>query len=306
MRKYERIVQLMDWTRLKKPLSYMAVLLGGYILALILAGFLAPPVYEALAPKIGHSFDKYVDRLRWVGVLMLLPLWWNLCGAHSFRELGWKRRLDGFGLFLLGMVSVFALALTATVIFGEGLGAGEISMVPTRWNAFVLFAKGLAVAFGVSLLEELFFRGILQKIWIKGLGVRLGIWVGAFCFAWLHGRPDVTWFNSHFGFLDSFWLAGNYLWAFPANITIVELINLTLLGGVLGLLYDKSRSLWPSIGFHTGVVAMMFWMPSLAAWLGISMPGDPLIELPVTTVLLGLWAAAVWLWPNQEDESASV
>lgn len=291
----------------KKAVAYLAILLGGYAFVLALAGFLAPCVYEALSPKIGHGFDKYVDRLRWLGVLALLPMWWTACGAKSFRELGWGLKGLSVSVLFLAGLSVFAVGLTSAIFLdGNFLAVAGSSDAGINFLSLALMVgKGLLLAFGVSLLEEIFFRGILQRIWIKGLGVGLGIWVGAFFFAWLHGRPEMNWVSAHWGFVDGFTLAGDYLFTFPSGLTVVSLINLTLLGGVLGLMYFKSRSLWVPIGFHAGTVAMLSWMGPLTSWMGVSLPKDPLIELPVTTIFLGLWAAVAWLWPNPEDETAA-
>ena len=110
----------------------------------------------------------------------------------------------------------------------------------------------------------------------------------------------------HLGYADGLSLAWNYIGTFPSNLTVVELLNLTLLGGVLGLMYYKTRSLWFPIGFHAGLVCMVIWLPAIAQSVGLTLPSEPLIELPIATVLLGLWAGAAWLWPTRSDASAVV
>jgi hypothetical protein len=158
-------------------------------------------------------------------------------------------------------------------------------------NVLALVAKGLGVAFGVALLEEMIFRGVLQRIWIKGFGITLGIWMGAFAFAWLHGRPELTMVTPHLGFADGLSLAWNYIGAFPSNLTVVELINLTLFGGVLGLMYYQTRSLWcrwfpRGIGLHGDLG------PAIAQSVGLTLPSEPLIELPIARASGPLGGAA--------------
>lgn len=289
----------------REVLLTLGVLLGGYVFILLVAGLLSPLVYWVLSPYIPSGFERYVDRLRWVGVLCLLPVWWKIAKGRVEKLISWEVPSGSWFLFVFGALSVLATALAASILGGYGFIRGEQTSVTYAipLSGLVAMIKFLVAAFVVSILEEFVFRGIVQRIWIRGFGQVLGVWVGAFFFAWLHGRPAMDWVSPHLGLGDGLGLAWAYLSALPANITPVELINLTMLGGLLGTLYIRTQSIWPPIFLHAGIVAMMGWLPGLAGWLGVHMPVEQLVELPAATVMLALWAVAVSFWVSPQDDA---
>lgn len=84
----------------------------------------------------------------------------------------------------------------------------------------------LSVLILAPLIEEFLFRGILQNHLKKRLGAKSAILLSAFFFALFH-----------------FSLSQNL-----SNITLI--LSLFVLGGYLGFLYERQKSLWAPIGLH--------------------------------------------------------
>lgn len=126
-----------------------------------------------------------------------------------------------------------------------------------------LFLNLLFIAAFAGVGEELFFRGVLQRLFIKLFkNVWLGIIVTAIIFSAIHFQ--------FYGFIPRF-----------------------ILGILLGLIYWYSGSLWPAIIAHfmyDGFAVVMIWFnPSLADKESVSVsPGNP-----VMTAILAILSAAV-------------
>jgi len=84
----------------------------------------------------------------------------------------------------------------------------------------------LSVLVLAPLIEEFLFRGILQTYFKKRLGIYASILLSALCFSLFHFSP-----NQGLG-----------------NVSLV--LSLFILGGFLGFLYERQRSLWACIGLH--------------------------------------------------------
>jgi hypothetical protein len=97
----------------------------------------------------------------------------------------------------------------------------------------------------------------------------------------------------------SFSLALKYISAWPANFPPLMFVNLTLLGGALGILYARGKSLWLPICLHAGIVAAAVPVVSILAPLGISHVA--LIASPQTTAVVGMWIIVVLLWRSPQN-----
>jgi len=84
----------------------------------------------------------------------------------------------------------------------------------------------LSVLVLAPLMEELLFRGLLQTYCKKRLGAKPAILISSLCFALFH-------FSSSQGL---------------GNISLI--LSLFILGGFLGLIYERQGSLWASVGLH--------------------------------------------------------
>jgi uncharacterized protein len=136
--------------------------------------------------------------------------------AQTFGLRSFKR--SAFGWLAIAFLAYYALAILYAVIFNppqeelpKELGAEE--------------GIGLAIATGVLLIvvapiaEEFFFRGFLYQAFRNSFGV----WPGAILSGLVFGVI-------HFEFF--------------------KLVQLAILGVVLALLFEKTRSLWPPIMLH--------------------------------------------------------
>ncbi len=109
-----------------------------------------------------------------------------------------------------------------------------ITEVYTRGNTIgVLLLNLFVIAFMAALSEELFFRGILQKVLIECTHSKhIAIWIGAILFSAFHLQ--------FYGFLPR-----------------------VLMGAFLGYLFLWSGSLWPSIFAHfvnNGMTVFLIWL----------------------------------------------
>jgi membrane protease YdiL (CAAX protease family) len=117
-------------------------------------------------------------------------------GTGSLADLGLRRPdredirvglLSGFGLragaIAVGIiiVTLFRDSIGRDTSFARGLHIGG-------WTAVVLVA---IAAVGAPFFEELFFRGLLQAVFTRRLGVRLAIGAQAGCFALVHLWPTM-------------------------------------------------------------------------------------------------------------------
>lgn len=104
-------------------------------------------------------------------------------------------------------------------------GSIQLSWRPMNWQPalWTLLTAGLGWL-GVAIWEELYFRGYVLQTLIAGIGVYLGVTIVTIFFGLVH--------------------VATY------GLTPLVLVDVTLFGFILALLYLRTRSLWPSIGLH--------------------------------------------------------
>jgi uncharacterized protein len=234
------------------------VFLGGaliapwvYALVQSASGFL--PGLQGLAAK---PFPRYVSRS--FLILGLAGLWPFLRAANlnSARAVGLGRRPDWFSQ--IGWGFLFGLISLACVVF-VALASGACEPDHEHSPAAVLIhsLKAASTAIVVAPLEELFFRGALFGALRRTFHWTLALVVSSAVYALLHflerAEPvgPVGWgsgFAVLFGMLAGF---GDVQKLIPG------FLNLTLVGIILGLAYQRSGSLHLSIGLHAGWI---FWL----------------------------------------------
>ncbi len=117
--------------------------------------------------------------------------------------------------------------------------AGEMTVVFTRGTSIgSLFLNLFVVAFLAAFSEELFFRGLLQKIALQCFkNKHVAVWFGAIIFSAFHMQ--------FYGFLPRM-----------------------LMGAYLGYLFVWSGSLWPGIVAHflnNGIIVFLTWLSNRGA-----------------------------------------
>lgn len=261
-----------------------------YAVILGLAAWATPWVAVALHhnwPNITEA--RIFDRLRMAGLLLALPILWRWAGLRSWGQLGWGKWHTGGLLMLAGAASVCVLGFVEI--------AGKYT-IPT-FSAAELWGwvlKGLGMGIGVALLEEIIFRGIFQRIWVKGAGKWTGVVAASLLFAWLHGRPEGT---NH-----SWELALKYASTWPANLPLMTFVNLALLGGVTGVLYERSKTLWWPIGLHAGVVAAVIPASEILRRADPALGKGAIMTSAATCLVLVMWLLAVALWDRKARRAA--
>jgi uncharacterized protein len=234
-----------------------------YLIVVFVGGaLLAPWLYwlvQTVAPdsQLAHNpFHRFVNRsLLALALIGIWPLLHSL-GATSLRDVGLVNPAKQWKLFLAGFAVGFGSLACAAVII---LAAHERQFNSTL--TFGQLASGVAgaigTAFGVAIVEEILFRGAI----FGGLR-RFWDWRGALIFS------SMVYAIVHF--LQKADLPGPIVWSSGLQLlpqmlrgfadwdaVVPAFFNLTLVGILLGLAYQRTGNLYCSIGMHAGWI---FWL----------------------------------------------
>jgi hypothetical protein len=260
-----------------RPLRVLIV----YVLFVFIGGALLAPVLWHVAqfgshlwPKLAAApFHRFMDRS--FLILALVGLWPLLegLGATSFTEVGLNSGKGSprhlLGGFTVGFGSLAVLALIAIIGGGRALGHDI-----TAHKIFTTILSGLATAIVVATLEEILFRGGIFGGLRRILDWKFALFLSSAIYALVH-------------FLQPADLAGPVHWNsglillpivlhgfVDLRLLLPGFLNLTLVGILLGLAYQRTNALYFSIGMHAGWI---FWLktygtftqmlPSTALWL---------------------------------------
>jgi len=188
-------------------------------------------------------------------VIMGIPALWFVLrvsrGEAGFRRSGLlprrpMRDLRWAGIALLGVVPV--VMATTLIVTGISLLAGQstpmighqmLEQMRSQESVLPLVMLLVSAVVVAPLLEELVFRGLLQTALLNTLGPQrrwLILLLASILFASTH--------------------LGAAIWQSLAALTVLSM--------VLGFLYERTGSLWPSILVHAGFNA---WNVALVLWL---------------------------------------
>jgi membrane protease YdiL (CAAX protease family) len=217
------------------------------ILIVVFAG--AAAMLELAFETGGGSLSIY--RQRGAGLVILYLLGLLLLGVFvsmaapigfgSYAKLYWANKRTA----AIGFLAVFLMASTALLVFYAVLASvGQLSWSAEAWQRVAprlptLLAVGLLSAWLVAISEEIVFRGVLLSYlrWNGSSAVTIAaITVSALLFAIAHNIRDPL------------------AWLTPSEIPLF--IGLVLLAVLLGVTYVVTRSLWCSIGLHSGLLAI--------------------------------------------------
>jgi uncharacterized protein len=295
-----------------RPLRSLVI----FVLVVFLGGaLLAPWLYwlvQALAPHselAGKPFHRYLNRsLIGFALLGMWPLLRNL-GATSWREVGlikpsgqWHRFGAGFTLGFGSLASLAIITLMAhNRKVNDTLGALDIVV-----NLLGAACTGL----GVSVVEEILFRGAVFGGLRRVRGWRVALLVSSMIYAWTHFferaglNGPVSW-HSGLELLPRI-LPGLGSW----TDLIPGFFSLTLAGALLALAYQRTGNLYFSIGLHAGWV---FWLKSYGIftnqvtdanlWLfGTDKLIDGWLALAILTIALGVLYWSPMIKPTKPRE----
>ena len=280
---------------------FVAVFVGGALLApgLYALARAGADHFPSLTSLAGQPFHRFVARsCLGLAVIGLWPLLRAL-GLASRQELGLRgpRKLKNLGLgFLLGFGS---LAVVAALDVASGARAFNLAH-PAAEIAKQVFGAVLTAVI-VAVLEEILFRGALYGGLRKTLLWPVALLISSALYASLHflGRAEMTG--------DMHWYSG--LAILPAMLQglvdpaqlVPAFFTLTVAGLILGLSYQRTGTLYLSMGLHAGWI---FW---LKFYKFITMPGphapasiwgtDKFIDGWVAVSILAGVLVLVAVWP---------
>jgi len=274
-------------------LRFLVALFGG-------AMVLGPVLYFVTC---GHwPFHRVMDRALLISALAALGLAWPRLRFHDW----WPLRRWAIVQVLLGLLIAL---LSVQTILAIDFACGGLAWVkltsPERTK--IILATLLAAAL-VPPAEETIFRGFLQTEIVRRLGWRTGWTLTALLYALAHflkipdtidTQPVHIWSGAT-ALGASFQTLGASLHAIVAPASAADaypgkLINLLLIGLILGGTFRRMGNLWLNYGLHGG------WIVGLFIGLKMTQPaqvsiwtGKDLLSSPLTTLVLLLlgW----WLW----------
>jgi membrane protease YdiL (CAAX protease family) len=235
-----------------------------------------------------YPFHRVFDRS--IMIVALAGLWplLGILGLCSWSNLGyarapgwWRHLLAGF---ILGVGSL-ALIVVVTVVLGFrpthfDKSAGDVAGAVLQY---------LLVGIAVALVEETFFRGVLQGAWQRQMNAVLAVVLASVVYSALHFlKPNLVKISVGQVSWDSGFtcLAGIVTQSYRDRDSVVGFVTLFLAGCVLGLAYYRTRALYLPIGLHAGwVLANEF-----ARWLGGGSVIDYATCWPMLLLLLVLMA----------------
>jgi len=219
-------------------------------LTLLIVVFAGAAAMLELAFEIGGG-SLSIYRQRGAGLVVLYLLGLLLPGAclriaapigfGSYARLYWANKRTA----AIGFSAMFLMASIALLILYAVLAAvGQLSWSAEAWQRIAprlptLLAIGLLSAWLVAISEEIVFRGVLLSYlrWNGSSPVTIAaIAVSSLLFATAHNIRDPL------------------AWLTPSEIPLF--IGLVLLGVMLAVAYVVTRSLWCSIGLHSGLLAI--------------------------------------------------
>ncbi len=162
------------------------------------------------------------------GWIMLLGVCWLFAGALGHERDGWSLKgkasdipLGAFSGAVLQIPILIIVLIIIQAIFGEieqsGRALALVDMADT-WPKVALLV--LFVGVGAPVVEELFYRGIVQRWLVDTIGPVLGIAIASIIFGAVH-------------------------------LSLIEFAPLAVVGAVLGYLYWRTGRLLPAIIAHT-------------------------------------------------------
>ncbi len=233
---------------------------------ILLACAIAPAVHIGLRHLLGNifgityflhvPFDRLLSRVLLVLAFIFLflarrklEIQKTIRGSLA-RSPGWERFLTRG--FLLGVASLGLLLLLAD------LGGAVVLHAQTHSTGAIVMKgfKALLTAFAVGFIEEIFFRGFILQTLQREINARWALLISSVVYALLHffKSPEHVELNS------IQWGAGfttllKFAAPFGDLATLIPgVIGLTLVGLVLGIAYQRTGTLYLSIGLHAGWV----------------------------------------------------
>ncbi|MDR1433394.1 MAG: CPBP family intramembrane metalloprotease [Puniceicoccales bacterium] len=252
----------------KRP-SAIALFLLFYGGTLLLAAVLAPLFFFAtkclaepfpsglFAHFLDRGFGKFFARAKLIAFCALLVPLLKISGIGK-AEMGFEKisKVKFFSILLAGSAVVWLVF--AGLAWKNTFTMGVISIAACLRS----MPKFIAAAAAISFIEEVIFRGIIFRLFVRDLGAAWASIFSALFFAHCHvgagsstpvAAADVTIFSG-------FQCVAAFPLEFFHNFNALHFLNLAMLGVLLAALLLKFGSLFASMAFHFGAVfAIVTW-----------------------------------------------
>jgi membrane protease YdiL (CAAX protease family) len=281
--------------RLKTRMRPLRSLLIFVLVVFVGGALLAPRLWwlvQALAPDshLAHNpFHRYVNRsLLGLAMIGIWPLLRSL-GARSCKEVGLVKPAGQWGRLITGAAMGFgSLACLAAIALAAHARALNDSLTGAGLAAGVLGAALTAAV--VSVLEELLFRGAIFGALRRAWDWRIAALVSSMIYAIVHFMQNAD-LSGPVGWDSGLRLLPRMLQGFADWGAVVPgFFNLTLVGIMLAVAYQRTGNLYFSIGLHAGWI---FWLKSYNLFTN-PVPGASL-SLFGTNKLIDGWLALALL-----------
>ena len=231
-----------------------------YLAAVVVLGALiAPPIYWLGQVLIVHrvvpwlarvDFESYFHRaLLLAAVALLWPLLRSL-RVKSWRDLGLEKNLRaGTDLFAGLLIAAVPLLCFGAVLVSIHIYSLRQSFLWSKMPAV------LVATLAVPLVEELFFRGFVLGVLLRGFSKISAVVLTSALFSIIHflkapehtsPNESVTWLAGFVSIASSFWQFGQPL------LLLAGFLTLFAIGCILADARLQTRSLWLPIGLHAG------------------------------------------------------
>ena len=252
-----------------RPSSPVAVILLYLIIVFLGAAVISPHLYASAQFLLGIShrfsfladqpFHRFVSRCLILLAILGLPSLFRALGFQSESVHGLKFNSRHCLESVHGFCWAFIiLAILGALFAGFEARTLDLKPEPARWLQHLKNATLSATVVGI--LEELLFRGALFGVLRQRHSFLRAALYSSFLYALLHflARPEYTGrVHSASGLI----VLAQMLRGFTDFSTMIPaFLNLTLIGVLLALVFERTGSLLFSIGLHAGFV---FWFKTL-------------------------------------------
>ncbi|MDR2721019.1 MAG: CPBP family intramembrane metalloprotease [Puniceicoccales bacterium] len=234
--------------------------------ALFTAATLSGSVY-LISSEVDGALAQYVaskgickiyERITLLAALISLPFFFRKCGIKNLADLGCNLKNVRIILVWTCIGALFMAVFTAVEIL---FGMAEIVDNHRIFDALIGgLPKFILCATVVGIFEEILFRGAILRAFYTALNPALAVVISSLFFAYAHTKiplaANLT--NGHINALSGFRCLIPMLFGFLYKFKAFQFAKLTLLGIILSAITIRNKSLNQAIGFHIGIVLMLF------------------------------------------------
>ena len=285
-----------------------------YLAGVVLLGALgAPPLFWAgqflsahhmLAGLAGFDFETYFHRALLVAALVLL---WPLLRAvrvRGWRDLGLEKNpragMDVAGGFVIAAVPLLCGGAVLLALHFYSLRHAFL------WHKM---PDVLVAASVVPILEELLFRGFFLGVLLRSFSRLWSLLITSALFSVIHflKAPDLTTPNDAVTLSSGFISIAHSFWQFGDPLLLAAgFLTLFAVGCILADARLQTRSLWLSIGLHSGWIFANGTFSRAARRGVLALPWigkDLLVGIVPLIIALASWMLMRW-WVKYENARA--